>query len=320
MQWTEVSVMTSSEAVEAVSNILMEYGATGVSIEDAKDFEHITKGRYGSHGEIIDPTTVPHLTSGAIVSAYYPESNHIADKVAELSEKVTHLRAFGLNPAPAEVKSSPVKNEDWQTSWEKYYHPFSVSRYLTVVPSWTDYQPKSSLEQIIRLDPGMAFGTGTHPTTQLSLQALEMTLRGGESMIDVGTGSGVLSIAAKLMGAGDVAAYDVDEIAVASAKKNMALNPVAKSISVAANDLLKGIHRQVDLVVANILAEIIVPLIPQAFENLKPGGHLLMSGIISDKYSLVADTLIRHHFQITETLKMGDWYGVITQKPKEEAS
>lgn len=318
MQWTEVSVITSSEAVEAVSNILMDYGASGVSIEDAKDFQHLKPGKYGQYGEIIDPKDVPHLSKGAIVSAYYPDSRHIAQRAAEISAKVQKLADFGLQSAPAEVKLTPVADENWKTAWEKYYHPFSVTRYLTVVPSWDDYQPKSALEQIIRLDPGMAFGTGTHPTTQLSLQALEMVLRGGESLMDVGTGSGVLSIAAKLMGAGDVFAYDVDDIAVASAKKNINLNPRAADIQISANNLLTGIHKQVDLVVANILAEIIVPLVPQAFANLKPGGHFLMSGIIKDKYALVTDALKAHGFKINQSLKMADWYAIIAKKPSEE--
>lgn len=141
MQWTEVSVITSSEAVEAVSNILMDYGASGVSIEDAKDFQHLKPGKYGQYGEIIDPKDVPHLSKGAIVSAYYPDSRHIAQRTAEISAKVQKLADFGLQSAPAEVKLTPVADENWKTAWEKYYHPFSVTRYLTVVPSWMIINP-----------------------------------------------------------------------------------------------------------------------------------------------------------------------------------
>ncbi len=318
MQWTEISVITSSEAVEAVANILMERGATGVSIEDSKDFDQLKPGKYGEHGEIIDPASVPHLSVGAIVSAYYPESKRIEEQLPALTERIRGLSKFGLNPGPAEIKTNPVVDENWKTAWEKYYHPVHVTRYLTIVPSWDDYQKQSELEQLIRLDPGMAFGTGTHPTTQLSLQALEIILRGGESLIDVGTGSGVLSIAAKLLGADDVSAYDVDDVAVRSAQKNMQLNPVAKEIPVAANDLLAGIYRQVDVIVANILAEIIVPLVPQANTNLKPGGYFLMSGIIKDKLSVVQDALIQNKFKIVEVLSMADWVAVIAQKPKKE--
>lgn len=318
MDWTELSIITTSEAVEAVSNILMDHGASGVSIEDSKDFDKLKSGRYGDHGEIIDPQSLTHIAQGAIVSAYYPNNQHIDQQVNEIAAKVSELTAFGLNPGPAEINLTPVVNQDWQTAWEKYYHPVSVSRFMTIVPSWEDYQPKTAQEKIVRLDPGMAFGTGTHPTTRLSLQALEIVMQGGESILDVGTGSGVLSIAAKLMGAGEISAFDVDEIAVRSAEKNIQLNPAAKDIHVSANDLLKGIHKQVDIVVANILAEIIVPLVPQAFDNLKPNGYFLTSGIINDKFDLVLDAMTNQGFKIIETLKMKDWYGIIAQKPKDE--
>lgn len=318
MDWTELSIMTTSEAVEAVANILMAYGASGVSIEDAKDFEKLKPGRYGDHGEIVDPKDLTHIRQGAIVSAYYPNNQHIDDQADQIATRVRGLAKFDLNPGPAEVHLTPVVNQDWQTAWEKYYHPVSISRFITIVPSWEDYQPKSTQEKIVRLDPGMAFGTGTHPTTRLSLQALEMVMQGGESILDVGTGSGVLSIAAKLMGAGEIHAYDVDDIAVESAEKNIQLNPGAKGIRVAANDLLAGIHTQADIVVANILAEIIVPLVPQAWDNLVPGGFFLTSGIIKDKFETVENAMTSQGFQIIETLRMKDWYGVIAQKPKDE--
>lgn len=123
MDWTEVSVMTTSEAVEAVSNILMEHGASGVSIEDAKDFAKLKPGRYGDHGEIIDPNDLTYITQGAIVSAYYPNNQHIDQQAAQIGDEVRGLSKFNLNPGPAEITITPVANKDWQTAWEKYYHP-----------------------------------------------------------------------------------------------------------------------------------------------------------------------------------------------------
>ena len=135
-------------------------------------------------------------------------------------------------------------------------------------------------------------------------------------MLDVGTGSGVLSIAAKLLGVDKIKAYDIDEVAVRSAKKNLALNPAAKDVEIGVNSLLDGIHDQdADLIVANILAEIILPLIPQAYENLKPGGHFLTSGIINDKFDEVAQALRDGGFKIDETMRIKDWYGIIAHKP-----
>lgn len=315
MQWTQVTVKTESEAVEAVSYILDDLGASGVKIDDAKDFANLQPGKYGEHGEIVDPATIPHLTSGAAVTAYYPQSVFVPEILPTIRQRVHDLEQFGLNPGAAEVTASAVSDENWATAWKKYYHPVRITRHLTVVPDWETYQPAQDDEQVIYLDPGMAFGTGTHPTTKLMLQALDMVLRGGESLIDVGTGSGVLSIAARLLGAQQVTAFDVDDVAVKSAVDNMALNPRAQPIKVAANDLLTGIHEQVDVVVANILAEIIVPLVPQAYENLKPGGRFLCSGIINDKIDLVSQTLTDHGFVIEEKMRIKDWYGVVAYKP-----
>lgn len=317
MDWTAVKVVTSSEAVEAVSYLLTNEGAVGVQIEDAKDFANLKPGRYGKYGEIIDPNDIPHRKSGAAVTGYFPQNVFVPELITTIQEKVNKLKDYQLDPGAATVTSEAVNNREWATVWQKYYHPLRVTNQLTIVPQWENYQPSSSSEKLIVLDPGMAFGTGTHPTTRLMLEALEIVVHGGESMIDVGTGSGVLSIAAKLLGAGQVEAYDIDDVAVRSAKKNINLNQSAKDIKVGVNSLLDGIHTQVDLVVANILAEIIVPLVPQAYENLKPGGQFLVSGIIKDKAELVETELKKHHFIVDQKLQMKDWYGMIAHKPVE---
>jgi len=315
MQWTEVTVKTSNEAVEAVSNILMEAGASGVKIEDALDYQNLKPDRYG---EIIDLATIPHITAGAQISAYYPETVFVPEILPTIKQRVAKLSDFGLNPAPNEVTMAAVTDEAWATAWKKYYHPVRVTRYLTIVPSWEDYQPVQPHESIMRLDPGMAFGTGTHPTTQLSLQNLETVIHGGEHLIDVGTGSGVLSIAAKAMGVGQVEAYDLDEVAVKAAQDNLDLNPVAADVEVAANDLLTGIQTQADIIVANILAEIIVPLVPQAKANLKQGGYFITSGIIDDKFATVMTALKAAGFKITQHTQMGDWHSIIAYLPTDE--
>lgn len=318
MNWTSVTVVTSSEAVEAVSYILTNEGAEGIQIDDAADFANLRPGKYGEHGEIDDPDEIPHRKQGAAVTGYFPEKAFMPEIVPTIKMRVAKLKDYGLNPGNDQVTAATVNNKDWATVWQKYYHPLRVTNELTIVPQWEDYQPAQQSEKLIYLDPGMAFGTGTHPTTRLMMEALEKVVRGGESMIDVGTGSGVLSIAAKQLGVGAVAAYDVDEVAVRSAKKNIALNPVASDIKLGVNSLLDGIHTQVDIVVANILAEIIVPLIPQAYENLKPGGLFLTSGIIDDKAELIRQKLTAQGFIIDSETKMKDWHGIIAHKPAED--
>ena len=317
MDWTAVKVITSSEAVEAVSYILTDMGAQGVQIEDAADFANLHEEKYGDHGEFIDPSSIPHRKNGAAVSGYFPQNVFVPELLPTIYQRVAKLRDYGLNPGENDVSAATVDNQQWATVWQKYYHPLRVTDQLTIVPQWEEYEPADPKEKLIFLDPGMAFGTGTHPTTRLMLEALEKTIVGNEYVIDVGTGSGVLSIAAKHLGAGKVDAYDIDEVAVNSAKKNLALNPVANDVKVGVNSLLDGIHTQADLIVANILAEIIVPLIPQAYENLKPGGKFLVSGIIDDKAPLIRQKLQEQGFVIDDEQQMKDWHGMITHKPTE---
>lgn len=318
MNWNEVAVLTTSEAVEAVSNILVEHGALGVQIDDAKDYDDLRQKDWAAKGEILNVAEIPHIKEGAKVSAYFPETVLVKELLPQIKRQIVQLKDYGLAVEPAEVTTGAVAEADWATAWQQYYHPVHVTRFLTVVPSWEKYEPQQPDERLVILDPGMAFGTGTHPTTKLCMQALEMVLTGGESMIDVGTGSGVLSITAKLLGAKHIRAYDVDQVAVASAQKNLDLNPSAEGIKVAENDLLNGISEGADVIVANILTEVILPLIPQAWALLPVHGHFITSGIIEDKVEEVLTAHQKQGFHVIQTLKMGDWYSVIAQKPGED--
>lgn len=315
MKWNQLSVITSSEAVEAVSSILMEAGANGVAIEDAMDLVNFESDPFG---EILDKDTFSHRTEGAEVIAYFPETLFLPEIIPSIQLKVDELASFGLDIGEHKITASEVEESDWATAWKKYYHPVNISRYLTIVPEWQDYTPNNPDEHIIYLDPGMAFGTGTHPTTRLTLQALEVTLRGGETVLDVGTGSGVLSIASKFLGAKDVFSYDLDEVAVNSAKENMALNPIAKDVHVSANDLLNGIDKQADVIVANILADIIVLMLKDAHRCLKDEGTLIISGIIEDKIPMILAELEKEKFVVDQLFKQRDWYAIIVKKQLED--
>lgn len=315
MKWTEIEVTTTSEVVEPVSNILMDEGASGVKIDDAKDFDNLKDGKLGDLSGYIKKADVTHRKSGAKITAYYPETIFIPEILPTIHQRIDDLNRFNLHPGHFLIETKDVEESDWATAWKKYYHPVRVTRFLTVVPSWENYQPTDDNEKIIVLDPGMAFGTGTHPTTKLSLMALENVVRGGESMIDVGTGSGVLSIGAKQLGVGDIRAFDLDEVAVRSAQSNLDLNPVATTIKVGANNLLNGVTEGAQIIVANILAEIILPLVPQAWNLLPDNGLLITSGIINKKFDEVLTVQKNQGFIILQTFKMGDWYAIIAKKP-----
>ena len=315
MKWNEVKIETASEAVEAVANILMEAGASGVAIEDALDIENFQSDAYG---EILDKETITSLKEGAFVAAYFPETIFLPEILPFIREQVAKLPEYGLTIGKNELTVSEVAEENWALAWKKYYHPVRISRYLTIVPSWEEYRAQHEDEKIITLDPGMAFGTGTHPTTRLTLQALEVTLRGGETVLDVGTGSGVLSIASKYFGAKAVHAFDLDEVAVRAAQENMDLNPVAADVQVSANDLLQGIAIEADVIVANILADIILLMIPDAWRLLKQSGTLIVSGIIEAKKQLVLDAMLAQGFEVDQIFQQKEWYAIILKKPEDE--
>lgn len=315
MKWHEVKVETGSTAVEAVSNILMEAGASGVAIEDALDAENYQTDGFG---ELLEKENFTELEEGALVMAYFPETIFLPEILPAIKSRIGKLPDFGLDIGKNLVTVSVVAESDWATAWKKYYHPVRITRYLTIVPSWEEYTPACADEKVIILDPGMAFGTGTHPTTSLTLQALESVLRGGETVLDVGTGSGVLSIACRHLGAGEVYAYDLDEVAVRAARENMDMNPIAEDVHVSANDLLTGVEIEADVIVANILADIIVLMLDDAWRLLKKEGHLIISGIIEDKRDMILEAVYTQGFETAQIFQEQDWYTMILKKPEEE--
>ena len=314
MNWLEVTVNTHSESVEVVSSILIELGSKGVSIEDPQDYYQLTDEQLEwlkvQQKDLYETDTV-------IVKGYFQPSQWSKDSANLLHEKLEEIKVYGLQTGPLSIQVKEVGEEDWANAWKQYYFPVRVTRFLTVVPSWIDYEKEQDDELLIELDPGLAFGTGTHPTTQLSLTALEQTIRGNESVLDVGTGSGVLSIASKLLGASKVTAFDIDEMATRVAKENIALNPTIGEIEVFENNLLVGVNQKSDLIVANILAEILLQMPEDAYRNLNDDGSLILSGIIESKANEVKEAYEKVGFTLVERMTMREWNCFIMKKDVE---
>ncbi|MGG3798182.1 50S ribosomal protein L11 methyltransferase [Metabacillus fastidiosus] len=311
MKWSEISIHTTQEAVEPISHILHEAGASGVVIEDKVE---LLKERESVYGEIyqLDPNDYP--DEGVVIKAYVPVDHFSPENIAEIKDAINKLSEYQIDLGENELQINEVDDEDWATAWKKYYHPVKISDRFTIVPTWETYEPVHSDELIIELDPGMAFGTGTHPTTVLCIQALEKTVEKDDVIIDVGTGSGVLSIAASMLGAKEVLALDLDPVAVESAHMNCELNKVANIVTVKQNNLLHDIEGTKDVIVANILAEIIVQFIDEAYALLKQGGKFITSGIIDMKKEEVKLALITAGFEIEETKTLEDWVAYIAVK------
>lgn len=279
MEWIEVSVTTTPDAGEAVSHILIEAGAEGV------------------------------VEAGpAVRVAYFPSGDDVEARLARIQSDVAALASFGLDPGPASVERRVVAEESWADAWKQYFRPLPIGERLVVRPTWCEYTPASS-ELVIDLDPGMAFGTGTHPTTRLCTAALERTVRAGMRVIDIGTGSGILSIAALLLGAGTAIACDTDPLAVGVAQENAALNGVGDRIEVVQGSWDRLIESGVkgEIVVANIIASVIEELIPQADALLVAGGRLIVSGIVAFRKPGVVSTLARHGWTLVNAEEDDQW-------------
>ncbi|MGD6853679.1 50S ribosomal protein L11 methyltransferase [Bacillus infantis] len=310
MKWSEISIHTTNEAIEPISNILHEAGASGVVIEDPFD---LIKDREDQFGEIYQLNPQDYPEEGVIVKAYLPVNSFLGETVDEIKEAINGLILYNIDIGLNKVTISEVNEEEWATAWKKYYNPVKISERFTIVPTWEDYTPVSSDELIIELDPGMAFGTGTHPTTVMCIQALERTVAKGDRVVDVGTGSGVLSIAAAMLGAEKVEALDLDEVAVKSARLNIKLNKVHETVSVSQNNLLNGVQEGADVVVANILAEVILRFTDDVAKTVKKGGRFIASGIIQQKKQQVKEAIIEAGFEIEEILQMEDWVAIIAK-------
>lgn len=313
MKWTELSILTTHEAVDAVTNILHEAGASGVVIEDSKELD---KERIDKFGEIyaLNPEDFP--KTGVIVKAYLSASSFLAETIEEIKLAIANLVNFNINIGDNVLTLCEVDEEDWATAWKQYYHPVKISERFTIVPTWENYEPVSTDELIIELDPGMAFGTGTHPTTVMCLQGLEKVVKADDTVIDIGTGSGVLSIGAAMLGAKSVHALDLDEVAVTAARENVELNKMDHIVEVFHGDLLDTVKEPADVVVANILAEIIMSFTDDAFSIVKPGGIYVTSGIIGAKKDEVKEALKASGFEIEEVLMMEDWVAIISRRPQ----
>lgn len=327
LRWFEVTVFATEQSQEMVAHYMHELGAGGVSIEESWSPD---KPRDTSLGQWYDKPLNDIPAGYAHIKGYYSEDTDMEATVAELTRLLRGLPEFGYDAGEFTVSVAEVKEEDWADAWKKYFKPLPVTEKLTIKPTWENYEPREG-EVIIELDPGMAFGTGTHPTTALCLRTLEGAISGGETVIDVGTGSGILAIGAIKLGAERVLALDLDPVAVSSATENVKLNGLQDVIEVKHSDLLGvlreadegsaapgGVRPPVDLVVANILAEIILLFIADVMDVLKPGGIYIASGIYKNKEEDVEAGLLAAGFEIIDRVRQDDWIAFVAGKPKGE--
>lgn len=308
--WLELAVEADVEAVEAVSEILGRAAPGGTSVEPA--FELVDEGL----GARLDPTRP------AIVRAYIPARDRAAaDRaVAEVAEALGHLQAFGLRPI-GELRTRIVLETDWADAWKAYFPVMRIGRRLVIRPTWRRHR-RAPGDVVLALDPGMAFGTGLHPTTRLCLVGVEaLADRGalvGARVLDVGCGSGILAIAALKLGAATALGVDTDPIAVEATTENARRNAVTRRVRVRAGSLPSG-EPAFDVVLANLIAGVLVPLAPALRDELRPGGWLLASGIFVDREDEVREAFEAVGLHISGRSAEGEWVALEAVRGRERA-
>jgi len=307
MDWIEMKVKTTTEAIEAVANIFYEAGVAGVVIEDPKVYLRPQDESEWDYIEI--PENVDF--EEAFVTGYLVEDSSLAERTHAISERIRELPTFGLDIGKGEVAFATISDGDWGEAWKKYYKPTHIGEKIVIKPSWEEYTPKPD-EIVIELDPGMAFGTGTHETTMICLELLEEYIKEGQTVIDVGCGSGILSLAAAKLGAAKVIAIDKDEVAVRVAKENISRNNMDSVIEVYKGDKLQNMDIKGDVVIANIIADVVIDLSKEVPLYLKEKGKFLASGIIKDRKLSVIEALEKNGFDLILETEKGDWVALVS--------
>lgn len=310
MKWAEITIKTTTEAVEAITNILYEQNVGGVSIEDPKDFKFQKKNEYD--WDFVEEEIFNSGYDGVIIKTYITEERDVTEDVNLIKEKIQGLKEFGIDIGEAIVELSQVDEEDWANEWKNYYKPTKVGKNVVVKPTWEEYEEQSG-DLIIELDPGMAFGIGTHETTTMCIQQLENYVKKDSKVFDIGCGSGILAIAAAKLGAKEVVAVDLDEVAVKVSKENIELNKVEDKVTALHGNLTEVINDKADIVVANIIADIIKILAKDVSNFMKEDAVFISSGIIHAKVDEVKESLIKNGFEIVEVQTLGEWNAIVSK-------
>ena len=307
--WIEVRVITKSEALEPISGIFYSLDCKGVAIEDPEDILGREQGPLT--WDFADINVLEHKGKVAVVKAYFAEEDNIEDVLAYVKERLSELKEMGLDLGEAKVEHEKMHEEDWANTWKQYYKPSKVGEKIVVKPIWEEYEAKDG-ELVVDLDPGMAFGTGTHETTRMCIQALERYVKEESTVFDVGCGSGILAIAAAKLGAKLAVGVDLDPVAVESSIENVGYNNL-NNIEILHGNLVEVIDSKAEIVVANILAEIICILTDDIKRVLKDNGIFITSGIIHDRVDMVCEKLEATGFEVIEKNRDGEWNCIVAK-------
>jgi len=313
MNWMEYTVLTTTEASDLISQILMDAGSAGTMIEDKNDVA--ANQRPEGQWDIIDEEIARRIGDDVKVTGYFQTDETLRDRIAGIEAELRRVREMdlGMDLGKLETLTKGFDEEDWAESWKKAYKPFRLGEHIVIKPGWEEYEAQPG-DHIIEIDPGMAFGTGTHETTGMCVELIETYVKPGDRAIDIGTGTGILAIAAAHMGAKPVLATDLDAVAVRVAEENVKINGFDGTITCRCGNLLDAVDEVGDVVIANIIADVIIMLAAPVKKHVAENGVFICSGIANDRRDEVLKALSDAEYEVMDVLSKGEWTAIASRK------
>lgn len=317
MEWTEVNIYTTTEGIELVCSKLTDIGVKGFAIRDAEDFKEFLENKNGQW-DYIDKDLLGLTDCETCITVYIPSNDQGAEMLTAIKSMLSEMRANDTEKlyGRLEAELTSIREEDWANNWKQYFKPFKVGEKLVIKPSWEDYDNADN-RVILEIDPASSFGTGKHHTTRLCLELLEKNLNKGDNLLDMGCGSGILSIGAMLLGAGSAVGVDIEENAAATALENAEKNHISPDVYktyygniLSDEKLASEIDRKYDIITANIVADVIIEMKDYFVRYLKKGGILIISGIIEERMDEVIAAVESAGFSNLEPYVKEGWAAV----------
>lgn len=316
MKYLELKIEVNREHFEMLRKELEDDGFDQMMIDDPADVYDILNNKEEYKYDYIDEEVTTNLERQPIITLYFPDDEDGMYELARAKDTIMTVIRFLEDQGNHEasygfvINESVADDQSWLYKWQEYFRPTRVAERIVVKPTWEEYTAKPN-DLVIEIDPGMAFGTGTHETTSMCLKALEKYVKPASTVLDVGCGSGILAIGAALLGSKEALGIEIDNDAVKIAKENVELNKLSDKIQIQYGDLTKGVDYKADIVVANLMADLVVMLTPDVALHLKEGGIYISSGILNEKEETVSAAIREAGFTIKEVLHDGEWCCIV---------